>query len=125
MASIEIGGLKCQMNLMAFLTDPLNLALIAVAVFVGFKLWQVLGLRTGFERMPPIPLIKTAPRSTDLELKPLPGKPVWQGYAPEDSPLAKTLMEIAAKDTSFQTDAFIAESKLAHEHIQDAFAKGD
>jgi predicted lipid-binding transport protein (Tim44 family) len=110
---------------MTFFSDPLNLLMFAIAAIAGFKLWQVLGQRTGVEPRPTLQPIKTEPSPTDLALEPVIANPVWQGYAPENSAMAIALLRITAKEPLFNTDAFMANAKLAHEHILEAFAKGD
>ncbi len=110
---------------MTFFSDPLNLLMFAVAAIAGFKLWQVLGQRSGFEPTPTLQPIKTEPSPTDLVLEPVASKPIWQGHAAEGSAMANALLRIAAKEPLFNTDSFIANAKQAHEHILEAFAKGD
>ncbi len=110
---------------MSMLADPLNLLFIAVAAIAGFKLWQVLGSRTGFQQTLLAPKIETARLPSDLELKPVLQKPVWQGYAAEHEPLGEALSQIAAKTKDFETDTFMRNASQAHEHILEAFAKPD
>jgi len=110
---------------MTFFSDPLNLLMLAIAAIAGFKLWQILGQRNGFEPKPAAEPIQTEPSPTDLVLEPVPTKPVWQGYATENSAMANALLRITAKEPLFNADAFITNAKLAHEHILEAFAKGD
>jgi predicted lipid-binding transport protein (Tim44 family) len=110
---------------MTFFSDPLNLLMFAIAAIAGFKLWQILGQRTGVEPRPTLQSIKTEPSPTDLVLEPVTANPVWQGYAPENSAMANALLRIIAKEPLFNTDAFMANAKQAHEQILEAFAKGD
>jgi predicted lipid-binding transport protein (Tim44 family) len=125
-ALIEFRASQCQMRAMAFFLDPLNLVLIAIAAFAGFKLWQVLGLRTGAEPLAQMPQFKTQPKPTDLELKPLaPPKPVWEGVAAENSDLAKTLQLIAERAPGFNGADFLKNSISAHERVMEAFAAGN
>jgi predicted lipid-binding transport protein (Tim44 family) len=125
-ALIEFRARQCQMRVMAFFLDPLNLVLIAIAAFAGFKLWQVLGLRTGAEPLAQMRQFKTEPKPTDLELKPLAEpKPVWDGIAEENSDLAKTLQSIGERARGFNGTDFLKNSISAHERVMEAFAAGN
>jgi predicted lipid-binding transport protein (Tim44 family) len=112
--------------------DSLNLILLAIAAVVVWRLWSVLGTRTGFEK-PPI-VLQPAPEKPktgvdeprqgeilDPENKP----PVWQGHAVEGSELAKGLEEIAARSAGFTVSSFIRGANAAYEMVLEAFAKGD
>jgi predicted lipid-binding transport protein (Tim44 family) len=115
------------MHLMNILFDPLNLVLATIVFFVGFKLYSVLGQRTGQEKMPPLQPIKTEPKPSDIlaTINPEPPKPIWQGYAEENSALAKGLSALAENDPSFDPKSFLVGAKIAHEKILEAFAKSD
>lgn len=107
--------------------DPLNLILIGVAGFVFWRLKSVLGTRTGLERPPVDPFARPEPPAAPKTI-PLPGeKPpeVWQGHAPEGSPLAAALAGIAAKDAKFTVPWFLDGARAAYEMIVTAFAAGD
>jgi predicted lipid-binding transport protein (Tim44 family) len=112
---------------MNILFDPLNIVLASIAIFVALKLWQVLGSRTGEENVPSPPTFKTEPKASDLVLTPVDPdlKPIWQGFADENTDLAKSLSQINAADRSFDPKSFIAGAKIAHERILEAFAKAD
>jgi predicted lipid-binding transport protein (Tim44 family) len=126
----------------------INLILLAIAVGVFLKLRSVLGRRTGNERQPYDPYSapeKTAssdgkvislPRQRDAaadqsgidpypQREPFVVKDRWAGIAPQGSPLAQTLTEIALADRKFDAEAFLSGARLAYEMIVDAFAKGD
>lgn len=113
--------------------DPLNIILLVIAAIVAWRLWSVLGTRTGLEK-PPIVLTPTTtpPKantsSSPLEgeiLPPEPQKPVWSGLAPEGSPLALGLEAIAAKSQGFTAQSFVSGASVAYEMVLEAFAKGD
>src|SRR4051794_28204213 len=110
--------------------DPFNLLILAIAVVILFRLPSVLGRRTGPER-PPIdpfgakrrtPLARpeeaggnviTLPRESRVPAdKPPPeagpGKPVWSGFAAENSPTAHGLEKIAGADREFTAEAFLS-----------------
>lgn len=127
----------------------INLILLAVAVGVFLKLRSVLGRRTGHERPPYDPYTapeKTAAGNDKVVSLPKRGAPAeadasgidpypqrepyvvkdrWAGIAPQGSPLAQTLTEIALVDRRFDAEAFLSGARIAYEMIVTAFAKGD
>ncbi len=108
-------------------SDPLNLVFLAIAAIAGFRLWQVLGKRSGAERPLTMPEFKTAPLSTDLELSAaqMPQRNSWQGHAIEGSELAKNLDLLAAGDLQYDSNQFLSWAKSTHETVLNAFASGD
>jgi predicted lipid-binding transport protein (Tim44 family) len=113
--------------------DPLNILLLAVAAIVAWRLWSVLGTRTGLEK-PPIVLQPTPekpkPKEVDSPVLGLPTemempKPVWHGVAAEGSELAKGLEAIAAKSTGFTVPSFLQGASGAYEMVLEAFAAPD
>lgn len=113
--------------------DPLNLVLLVVAAIVAWRLWGVLGTRTGFEK-PPIVLkpISEKPKAEIQDrtvqgetLQPDVKKPVWFGYADENSELAKGLESVASRTPDFAPDGFIRGANAAYEIILEAFAKSN
>lgn len=125
--AIEIPALQCQMACMSYLHDPLNLVIAVVFVIAAFRLWQVLGQRTGSGGATPPSTFSTRPMPTDLELKAVeaPARKTWQGYAPEGSSAAKSLDAIAAADSTYDSADFLEGAKSAHERILNSFAEGD
>jgi predicted lipid-binding transport protein (Tim44 family) len=122
--------------------DPLNLVLLAVAVFIIWRLYGVMGSRTGTERPPFDPFgtrtgpaeapQTTGPRSLprgDEDAAPAAPleerEPAWKGFATEGSPLGLGLDAIAKADTAFSAKQFLDGARLAYEMIIEAFAKGD
>jgi predicted lipid-binding transport protein (Tim44 family) len=113
--------------------DPLNLILLAVAAVVVWRLWSVLGTRTGFEKPPIVlqpkaetPVTSPQPDAKDPEPSaPAADAPVWQGYAEADSDLAKGLEAIAAKSRGFDVAGFLRGATIAYEMVLEAFAKAD
>ena len=119
--------------------DPLNLILAAIAIAVLWRLRSVLGQRSGNERPPLDEVFKPAPeaatgkvlefpknqpaaeKTIDVE----PNKPVWEGFAAENSPLAQGLEKIANLDASFLPKTFLSGAKIAYEMVVEAFASGD
>lgn len=119
----------------------LNLILLAVAVGVLFKLYSVLGKRTGQEREPYDPYSRPNGSSGDDKVVTLPRRDrtpgesggekepdharSWRGIAPEGSDLAHDLTELSLADRSFDPDAFLEGARTAYEMIVTAFASGD
>jgi predicted lipid-binding transport protein (Tim44 family) len=114
-----------------FALDPLTILVIAVAAIVGWRLWSVLGQRTGLEREWPksneAPQ-KISPKTIDLDVDADRSKSTakdWEKYTTPDTPLASGLAAISNRDKSFNVDAFLAGAAKAYEMINVAFAKGD
>ena len=108
-------------------SDPLNLIFLAIAAIAGFRLWQVLGKRSGAERPVTMPEFKTQPLLSDLELSAAqpPQRNTWQGHASEGSELAKNLDLLAAGDLQYDSNQFLSWAKSTHEAVLNAFASGD
>jgi predicted lipid-binding transport protein (Tim44 family) len=113
--------------------DPLNIVLLAVAAIVMWRMWSVLGTRTGTEKPPivlrPVP-DQPKPKTPDLQqdnqiLDQDPIVPVWQGHAEADSELAKGLEAIAARSPGFTVPSFIAGGSAAYEMVLEAFSNGN
>jgi predicted lipid-binding transport protein (Tim44 family) len=113
--------------------DSMNLILLVIAAVVAWRLWSVLGTRTGLEK-PPIVLRPNTPpakadnTNTPLEgevLPPEPAKPVWAGFAEEGSALAQGLEVIGAKSPDFTVRSFIQGATAAYEMILEAYAAGN
>jgi predicted lipid-binding transport protein (Tim44 family) len=102
------------------------LILAAVAGFLAFKLYTVLGKRTGSERSPEDRLglsqrrAETAPQVMTKE----PAATSTVVEAPSN-PVAAALVDIKLADRSFDTDKFVSGARQAYEMIVTAFAKAD
>ncbi|MEM8986699.1 MAG: Tim44/TimA family putative adaptor protein [Pseudomonadota bacterium] len=105
------------------------LLLAGVAGFILYRLYTVLGERTGHEHPPE----KSAEQGfqTEGNVVRLPGA---EETPPPAAPSAATnalaeqipaLGDIAAKDTAFDVDQFIDGARMAYEMIVEAFAAGD
>lgn len=101
--------------------------LAMVALFVGLRLFAVLGERTGHEQ-------EMAPRPVDRrpELKVVPDAVPEKGAASDDlgdnivSPMADAgIRKIVAADRSFDPNGFILGAQSAYRMILEAFWKGD
>ena len=116
------------------LLDPLNIVLLAAAVFILWRFSSVLGQRTGNEKPGFDPFAKPVPppRAPDIKAAPVGDMrteevrdPVWKGYAAEGSPMAGALETIAKSSTNFTVPGFLEGANMAYEMILEAFAKGD
>ena len=108
--------------------DPMTIVFAVVAIFVVWRLWSVLGTRTGAERPP----MQGAGRvgGEVIDMKPNPPQPPasperWRGVADPGSALARGLDAVAAGDPSFEPQSFLAGARAAYEMILNAFAAGD
>jgi predicted lipid-binding transport protein (Tim44 family) len=122
------------------------IVLIALAAFVGWRLYSVLGLRgDADDGHSPAPLKRSlklvstqdsaahpeAP-ADHLEDNPSPAPSAvsrdpdrWRGIAPHDSDLARALDALVAAEPSFDVRLFLTNAKAAYELIVMAFAAGD
>ena len=129
------------------LFDIPTLIVIGVAIFVLFRLRQVLGTRTGTERSPlqraqERERAKGAPANDDkvVPMRPVPTPPPGDADAERralkldaeieqlsrgDAGLAGGLRAIAEADSSFTPKSFLEGAKAAYEMIVTAFAEGD
>jgi predicted lipid-binding transport protein (Tim44 family) len=108
------------------LTAIIILAL--VALFIGLRLYSVLGERTGHEQ----PILKPADPEADARMEPQPhprttsgiglAEPDELAYLPMAGPGVRALL---ATDASFDVGRFLEGSKAAYRMILEAFWKGD
>lgn len=103
--------------------------LALVALFVGLRLYNVLGERTGHEQ----PILKPAdPEQADARVEPkVAARPVTAGTPPEADDLAYLptagpgVRALLAADATFDVARFLEGSKSAYRLILEAFWKGD
>lgn len=112
------------------------LFLAVVAGFIGFRLWSVLGQRTGEEqqRDPFTRPRSEAPRNgptppedrvgPEDRVVPLPGRQP-QSDAEIAARMGPNLTEIRIADRNFEPESFLAGARYAYEMIVGAFARGD
>jgi len=108
------------------------LILAAIAAFLIFRLYRVLGKRTGHERPPDpfagvanddgrrdpvVPLPDRRPERSEEPSRPMPAEP--------DTPLAAGMARIRGADPSFDPQEFLAGVRKAFEIIVAAFAAGE
>jgi predicted lipid-binding transport protein (Tim44 family) len=110
--------------------------LAAIAAFVFFRLFSVLGKRTGNEPPPYDPRrvetrrpvaakddnVVPLPRAREMPARPRDS--VMANVAP-GSALALGVEQIREADRSFDPDGFVGGAKVAHEMIARAYAEGD
>lgn len=101
----------------------------ALTGYMIFRLWSVLGKRTGFEAPPPP---KNVDRDVDNVIA-LPIRSSQKQQSPQDPPslselnpsIEKGLKEIQGVDPTFRLDHFLKGAITAFEMIVEAFATGD
>ena len=99
----------------------------AVAAFLVFRLWSVLGRRTGSEQppaKPPQPILAPRTGSPDNVVA-LPDRSRPSTLGRPSNPLDAGLAEICAADPSFRAEAFIDGARHAFDLIVKSFADGD
>lgn len=109
-------------------SELLDIVLIAVAGFFLFRLYTVLGRRTGHERPPQetnyrLSSNPEAPAAADAAAA-LPKRAELVDGRPAD-PVARGLMDIAGADRAFETEHFLSGARQAYEMIVTAYARGD
>jgi len=102
--------------------------LALVALFIGLRLYSVLGERTGHEQ----PILKPADPEADARLEPrvatravvpaIPSEPDELAYLPTAGPGVRAVL---AADPAFDVVRFLEGSKAAYRLILEAFWKGD
>jgi len=96
--------------------DTQLIAILVAAMVAGivlFKLYTILGRRTGHE---PQPQDRIAPPQASSALRPQPAS---------TEPQARSLFDIQLADPSFETGHFLSGARTAYELILKAFAAGD
>jgi predicted lipid-binding transport protein (Tim44 family) len=101
--------------------------LALVALFIGLRLYSVLGERTGHEQQlklkPAEQDAAVAPRAATSPLAPAnPADPGGDAYVPTAGPGVRALL---ASDPSFDVARFLEGAKAAYRMILEAFWKGD
>src|SRR4051812_24029724 len=105
------------------------LLLAMVAGVILFRLYTVLGRRTGHERPPHerfegIGGAAEPPQKADKVVL-LPGRTARRETAETSDPMARGLLDIKLADRSFDSDHFVEGARRAYEMIVTAFAKGE
>jgi predicted lipid-binding transport protein (Tim44 family) len=101
--------------------------LAVVAIFVGMRLYSVLGRRTGHEQQPiakPYEVRPTAPAPARAPTADLPPQPV--GAEPAIDPRAVDgIRAISSADSSFDAAQFLQGAQMAYRMVLEAFWRGD
>ncbi|MBV8686128.1 MAG: Tim44 domain-containing protein [Alphaproteobacteria bacterium] len=106
------------------MTEIVLLAL--VALFVGLRLYSVLGRRTGHEQQPilrPAESAAAAEAAPAVAEKPV-ERPESSGFVYEE-PATAGIRAIVSADSSFDVGAFLEGAQSAYRMILEAFWKGD
>jgi predicted lipid-binding transport protein (Tim44 family) len=103
-----------------------------LAGFIAFRLYSVLGRRTGHERtreeqlrMPDGAETNPKPAASKDNVVTLPERATQSGSAAGTNPLARALMDIKLTDRSFDTERFLSGARAAYEMIVTSFARGE
>jgi predicted lipid-binding transport protein (Tim44 family) len=99
------------------------LLLAMVAGVILFRLYTVLGRRTGHE--PPPEAYRVGPPADQTADKPAIALPAPRGADMPADPLARGLMEIKLADRSFDQEHFLSGARHAYELILTAFSNND
>ena len=115
-------------------TELFDIILLGLlAGFIAFRLYSVLGRRTGHERtreeqlrMPDGAETNPKPAPTKDNVVTLPERPAQSGTTSAGaSPLARALMDIKLADRAFDTERFLNGARAAYEMIVTAFARSE
>ena len=109
------------------MADLLLLPILLIASIAGiflFRLYSVLGRRTGHER-PPQEGYQLGPHQTDDTPHKLNPRPTLVAPDRPTDPVASGLFDISLVDRGFDKDQFLKGAQAAYEMILTAFAAGD
>ncbi len=99
-----------------------------IAAFIGFRLYNVLGRRTGNERSPDeqvrVPETPAKQHAEDNVVK-LPERANANADTSRSDPIARAIMDMKLADRSFDEAQFVEGARAAYEMIVTAFAQGD
>lgn len=107
--------------------DPQLIEILVLALVAGvilFRLYTVLGRRTGHEAPPPDPRVPVNAPPAQNNVIPLPARSEQIADRPAD-PVARGLFDIKLADREFDADHFLSGTRGAYEIIVTAFARGD
>ena len=94
------------------------------AVFIGLRLYAVLGRRTGHEQNVAPAQTDAKPVSLSAPLANAPG-PFAQALPPQDPQIMTGLKAIMSADSAFDTGRFVDGAKSAYKMVLEAFWRGD
>lgn len=105
------------------------LLLAMVAGFLLFRLYTVLGRRTGHERpredLSHVPDSAAPSKDEAGQVPERAGARKGNAELPVAAPVARTLVDIKHADRTFDSAGFLSGARAAHELIVSAFARGD
>lgn len=101
--------------------DPTLIVFIALSAFIAYRLYLVLGARTGEERQRDVEGLQRAKPREEREADVRPEAPV----AAPLPPVTAAAEALRAADPEFDENAFIEGARAAYELIVEAFATGD
>jgi len=113
--------------------DVSTIVFAVVAIFVVYRLYTVLGTRSGAQRRPiepppnppgPAPIDNVVPFGV-ARAGASPPADRWNGFAAPGSPVAAGLDTIAAGEPGFDPGHFLSGARAAYEMVIGAFAAGD
>ena len=101
--------------------------LALVAIFIGLRLYSVLGERTGHEQQPILKPADSDPRTVPQVTQPVPAQPAPvdngdMAFVPTAGPGVRAIL---AADSSFDVAKFLEGAKSAYRMILESFWKGD
>jgi len=113
-------------------SEILDIVLVVAAGIILFRLYTVLGRRTGHERPPqennyrfqPNPDAPQTTADDKIAALPQPKRAETIEGQPAD-PVARGVLDIKLADRSFETERFLSGARSAYELVVTAFAKGD
>jgi predicted lipid-binding transport protein (Tim44 family) len=103
--------------------DPALIIFIALSAFIAYRLYMVLGTRTGEERQRDVDGLQRA-RTREAREEAAPDLPDPEPAKPLP-PVSAAAEPLRAADASFDERGFIEGAKGAYEMIVEAFASGD
>jgi predicted lipid-binding transport protein (Tim44 family) len=115
-------------------TELFDIILLGLlAGFIAFRLYSVLGRRTGHERtrddqlrMPDGAETNPKPAASKDNVVTLPERTAQGGTSTSGAnPMARALMDIKLADRNFDTERFLSGARQAYEMIVTAFARGE
>jgi len=100
--------------------DPTTIIFIALAAFIAYRLYSVLGARTGEERSREIDRLASKARDENGDAKPAEPEPVRPL-----PPVSAAAEPLRAGDPEFDERVFLDGAESAYEMIVEAFSSGD
>lgn len=102
--------------------DPVLLILIGVTAFILFRLFSVLGTRTGHEQRHDLETLRRKSSSADRRAG---ADPAGSAAEPAPTPVSTNARRLREADPHFDEAAFLSGARAAYEMIVEAFASGD